>query len=89
MELYLLRDVKNRKNRFYRYINQKKQAKERVFPLINEKGELASTKMEKAEALNILLASVFTGTCAFHISHVPEPLVGGQESRLPPSVSLE
>jgi len=37
----------------------------RVYPLlINEKGELASTDMEKAEVLSEFFASVFTGTQA-------------------------
>ncbi|KFZ66869.1 hypothetical protein N338_11098, partial [Podiceps cristatus] len=43
MELNLARDVKNNKKGFYRYIGQKRQAKESVPPLVNEKGELAVT----------------------------------------------
>lgn len=54
----MVRDVKNNKNRFFRYISQKRQANESVLPLINETGELASTKMEKAEALSNLPALV-------------------------------
>ena len=52
MELNLARDVKNKKNRFYRYISQKKQVKESILPLINQKGEFATAAMEKAEVLN-------------------------------------
>ena len=44
MELNLVRDMKNNKKGFYRYISQKRQAKESVFPLINEKGELATSR---------------------------------------------
>jgi len=47
MELNLERNVKNNKKGFYRYTGQKRQAKESVLPLINEKGDLASTKIEK------------------------------------------
>lgn len=57
MELNLVRDIKNKKNRFFRYISQKRQANGRVLPLINETGELASIKMEKAEAFSNLLTS--------------------------------
>lgn len=49
MELNLERNVKNNKKGFYRYTGQKRQAKESVLPLKSEKGELASTEMEKAE----------------------------------------
>ena len=38
---------------------------------INEKGELASADMEKAEILNKFFIVVFTGSQAFHTSHVP------------------
>lgn len=41
MELNLLRDYKNKKG-FYRYIVQKRQAKESVSSLVSEKGELAT-----------------------------------------------
>jgi len=41
---HLVREVKNNKKGFYRYISQKRQAKESVFPLINEKGELATSR---------------------------------------------
>ena len=55
----LIRQVKNNKKGFYRYIGRKRQGKESV--LINEEGELASSDMEKAEVLNECFASVFTG----------------------------
>lgn len=47
MEMNLVRDVKNNKG-FFRYFGQKKQAKENVPPLINEKGKLAPTDKDKA-----------------------------------------
>lgn len=37
MELKLMRDAKNIKKKFYRYIGQKTQAKENVPSLINQK----------------------------------------------------
>ena len=69
MELHLARDVKNKS--FFRYIGQKRQAKEIIPPLINEKEELASSEMEKAEILNKFFASVFMASQASHTSHVP------------------
>jgi len=48
-ELNLAWDVKNNMKTFYRYIGQKRQAKASVPPLVNVKGELASTGEEKAD----------------------------------------
>jgi len=45
MELNLVRDVKNKKE-FYRYIGEKRQAKEGVLPLLTGKGELATIDRE-------------------------------------------
>lgn len=67
MELRLARDVKNNKKGFYRYAGQKREAKESARLLINEKGELITTDMEKAEGLNFF-ALVFTASQASHIS---------------------
>lgn len=58
MELNLMKKVKNNKKGFYRYIGQKRQVKENVPPLINEKGELTATHMEKADVLTEFFASV-------------------------------
>ena len=63
MKLNLVEEVKNNK-RSFRYIRQKRQEEESVPPLINEKGEVASKDMEKAEVLSEFFASVFTGTQA-------------------------
>lgn len=38
-ELNLVRDVKNNMKEFHRYVCQKKQAKENIFSLVNEKRE--------------------------------------------------
>ena len=59
MELKLARDVINYEKGFFIYIGQKRQAKESVPPLINEKGELTSSDMEKAEVFNKFFALVF------------------------------
>jgi len=83
-ELNLVRDVKNKKG-FYRCIGQKRQAKESIPPLLNEKGKLATTDMEKAEVLSELFTSVFTGSPE---SHIPEPLGGKWGSKHLPTVRV-
>jgi len=65
-------EVKNNKKGFRKYIGQKRQAKDSIPPLINEKGKLASTDMGKAEVLNKFIVSVFTGYKVSQASHVPE-----------------
>ena len=52
MEVNFTLVVKNNKRTFHRYIDQKRWAKESVPPLKNEKGELTTTDMEKAEVLS-------------------------------------
>ena len=71
MELNLARGVKHKKG-FYRYVGQKRHAKESVLPLINEKGELAKIDIEEAEVPSEFFVSVFTGRQDSHISHVPK-----------------
>lgn len=61
MELNFTLIVKNNRKGFHRYIGQKRRAKEIVPPVINEKGELTTADMQKAEVLSKLFASVFTG----------------------------
>lgn len=70
------KDMKNNRKGFFRYIGQKRQAKESVPPLKNKKEDLASSGMEKAEVLNELFALVFTASWTSHASCVPEPLGG-------------
>ena len=89
VELNLTRDVKNNKKCFYRYIGQKRWAKESVPCMRNEKAKLASTDMGKAEILSEFIASVFIGHQASHVSWVPELLYKHWGSKIPPTVSKE
>ena len=50
-ELNLVRDVKDNKKGFYRYVGRRRWAKESVSPLMKGNGELASSDIEKAEVL--------------------------------------
>ncbi|CAM2095472.1 unnamed protein product [Caretta caretta] len=60
LELQLARDVKSNKKGFFRYVGNKKKAKESVDPLLNEGGNLVTEDVEKANVLNAFFASVFT-----------------------------
>ena len=77
MELILPRDEKNDRKRFCRYIAQKRKAKESVPPLMDEKGELVMTDMQKPEGLNNICASVFPASQASQVFHFPEPIDAG------------
>ena len=83
MDLSLGGDAKNKRKRFYRYIAQKRKAKESFPLLMDEKGELVGTDMEKAEVLNNFFASVFTASLRFPTSLVslkPQMRTGGAKS---------
>ncbi|CAM5102191.1 unnamed protein product [Natator depressus] len=60
LELQLARDVKSNKKGFFRYVGNKKKAKESVGPLLNEGGNLVTEDVEKANVLNAFFPSVFT-----------------------------
>ncbi|CAM5103935.1 unnamed protein product [Natator depressus] len=60
LELQLARDVKSNKKGFFRYVGNKKKAKESVGPLLNEGGNLVTEDVQKANVLNAFFASVFT-----------------------------
>jgi len=59
--------VRNNKG-FFRYVNQKRKAKDIVPLLVNKTGDLVTTGMEKDEVINNFFASVFTGNCCSLIS---------------------
>ena len=54
----MVSDVKNNKKGLCRYTGQKRQTKEGVPSLANEKGELATADMGKAEVLSEFFLSV-------------------------------
>ena len=70
-------DAKNSKKGSFRYIAVKRKASKSTPHLINQKGELDTTDMEKAEVLNKFCASVFTGSQVTPVCHVSEPVVWG------------
>ncbi|KAK4807047.1 hypothetical protein QYF61_018388 [Mycteria americana] len=86
LELNLARDAKYNKKGFYRYVSQKRKAKESVPPLMNTTGKLVTMDEEKAEVLNNFFASVFTGNLSSHTSRVDGPQDGDWGSKVPPTV---
>lgn len=61
-EQCLKKKQKKKTEAILQVMGQKRQAKESVLHLLNEKGELTVTDMGKADVLNEFFASVFTGS---------------------------
>jgi len=72
LELNLVRDVKDNKKSFFRYISSKWKTRDNVGPLLNEVGALVMEDAEKAELLNACFASVFSVKAGPQESQAPE-----------------
>jgi len=85
----LKRDTKSKNKGFYRYVSQKRKVKASVPALRNMYGTLVSTDEEKADVLNNIFASVFTG----NLSPLPSPADGPQDAdqrgKAPPTVKKD
>ncbi|KFR00189.1 hypothetical protein Y956_08025, partial [Nipponia nippon] len=86
LELNLVRDAKNNKKGFYRYINQKRKVTESIPPLMSRSGKLVTTDEEKAEVLNNFFASVFTGNLSSRTPRVDGLQDGDWGSKVLPTV---
>jgi len=88
LEMNLAKDAKNNKKRFFSYVNQNRKVNESIplHTLMNQTGHLVSTDEEKAEVLNNIFASVFTGNLLPHPSPVEGPQDGNQGGKVPPAV---
>lgn len=76
MELNLTKDVKNNnKKGSYSYVGQKRQAKESLTPLLNQKAELAMTDIEKAVVLHEFFALFITESPENPEPRIPEPRI--------------
>jgi len=72
LELNLVRDVKDKKKRFFKYISSKRKTRDNVGPLLNEVGVLVMEDTEKEELLNACFSSVFTDKDGPQESQSPE-----------------
>ncbi|KAK4818500.1 hypothetical protein QYF61_014230 [Mycteria americana] len=79
--------VRNNKKCFYKYINNKKRAKENLLTLLDVGGNIATKDEEKAEVLNAAFASVFTSQTSYPQGiQPPEQEDRGGEQNKPPII---
>ncbi|KFV13637.1 hypothetical protein N340_12895, partial [Tauraco erythrolophus] len=86
IELNLARDIKGNKKNFYRYVSDTKKSRKNVGPFRKETGDLATRDMEKAEVLNDVFASVFTGKSSSSTAQVAEGKGRDWDNEEPPTV---
>jgi len=93
LELRLATVVRAKKPCFYKYINNKKRAKENLHPLLHGGGggrEIAVKDEEKTEVLNSAFASVFKSLAGyFQGSQPPELEDRDREQNKPPIIQEE
>jgi len=73
LELSLVTMVRDNKKFFYKYINNKKEAKENLHPLLDARGNIVTKDYENAEVLNAVFASAFNSQTSYSQGiHPPE-----------------
>jgi len=77
LELWLATVVKDNKKCFYKYINNKKRAKESLHLLLDVRGNIANKDEEKSERLNAFFASVFNNQTGYTQGSHPSVLETG------------
>ncbi|KAF1504960.1 hypothetical protein FQV18_0002372, partial [Eudyptula minor novaehollandiae] len=90
LERNLAAVVKDNKKSFYKYINDKKRAKENLHPLLDAGGNIVTEDEEKAEVLNAFFASDFNRQSSYPQGIQPPELedrVGKQDE--PPIIQEE
>jgi len=74
LELRLDTVVRDNKKCFYKYINNKKRAKENLHPLLDAGGNIAMKDKEKAEVLKVFFFSVLNSQTSYSQSTQPPEL---------------
>jgi len=89
LELRLATVVRENEKCFYKYINNKKRAKESLHPLLDARGNIATKDEEKAEVLNACFASVFNSQTGYSQGSQPPVLEGREGERNKPPIIQE
>ncbi|KAK4816829.1 hypothetical protein QYF61_023893 [Mycteria americana] len=74
LELNLATAVKDNKKCFYKYISNKRRAKENLHPLLDAGGNIVTENEEKAEVLNAFFTSVFNSKTSCSLGTQPPEL---------------
>lgn len=72
LELNQVREAKDNKKGFFKYVKSKRKTRDNVSSLLNEVGALVTEDTEKAELLNGFFFSVFTAKTAAQESQTSE-----------------
>jgi len=90
LELRLATAVRDNKKCFYKYINNKKRAKESLHPLLDARGNIDNEDEEKTEVLNAFFASVLTSQTGYSQGSQPPVLEDREgEQNKPPIIQKE